>query len=255
MKKTKNDKTKTLVSTAHQQRLPLFCKKTKFETAYGKIELSRELTQTHKDILDSMMVCAVHKGKTLDGRIIVVFDMQEILKFLGHKQTNNHKWIIEKLHDLMTTVIKLEFRKDNTVYKIHSTIVNKFGYSKKYKKENIKKGTFGDGCLFAVVFSEEYSKIYEQDIILYLNKETVKAIVDISKEFTKTVVRFCLTHKQCNMKFDDILYYLGYENISDRHKRRLKEELLNHKEYLCKNFNIALKQNENDLTIFYPASA
>ncbi|GAQ94518.1 hypothetical protein TAGGR_1702 [Thermodesulfovibrio aggregans] len=242
------------VSTVHQQRLPLFCKKTKFETIFGNIELSKELSQTHKDILDAMATCSIKKGKTLEGRMFIVFDIREVLKFLGHKKITHHKWLSQKLDDMMSTIIKLQYTKNDRIYKIHSNIINKFGYSEKFKKENIKEGTFGEGCYYVVVFSEEFTKLYEHDTVIYLDKQTIKAIVDVSSDFVKSVIRFCMSHQQCNMKLEDIMYYLGYENISERHKQRLKAEILKYKNYLEENFNIIVKQEKNQITIFYKSN-
>lgn len=96
----------------------------------------------------------------------------------------------------------------------------------------------------------EFTHFVLNDYRLYLTVNVAKAITDLKHSFLKALVRFCITHEELNMKFDDILTCLGYSNIDKRHKSKLKKLLILHAEYLIKNFNIYIKVN-NDIIIFY----
>lgn len=233
-------------------RLPLFLKKTKEETPFGYISISKPLSQTHRDILEAIAVVG-ERGirKNTNGQIAYVFSVSDVLKFMGQESgTKNHAWFKSKLKEM--GMILLEIKNDKIYMVGH--IVDKFFYTdehKKRKNKNDKRKLFGNGDLFMVVLSEEFSNLFRQDYVVWTKKETVKAIIDIKYDFVKALVRYCMTHEKVNMCFESILKYMGYENEDRRIRYKLKKQLIEYSDYLSCHFGIYIKDKNGELYIFY----
>lgn len=233
-------------------RLPLFLKKTKEETPFGYISISKPLSQTHRDILEAIAVVG-ERGirKNTNGQIAYVFSVSDVLKFMGQESgTKNHAWFKSKLKEMGMILLEI---KNEKIYMV-GHILDKFFYTDEHKRQrnkNDKRKLFGNDNLFMVVFSEEFSNLFRQDYVVWIKKETVKAIIDIKYDFVKALVRYCMTHEKVNMCFEGILKYMGYENEDRRIKHKLKKQLIEYSDYLSCHFGIYIKDKNGELYIFY----
>jgi len=233
-------------------RLPLFLKKTKEETPFGYVSISRPLSQTHRDILEAIAVVG-ERGirKNTNGQIAYLFNIRDVLKFLGQESgSKNHAWFKSKLKEMATILLEI---KNDKLYMV-GHILDKFFYTDEYKRQrnpNDRRKFFGNDNMFMVVLSEEFSNLFRQDYIVWTKKETVKAIIDIKYEFVKALVRYCMTHEKVNMNFETILKYMGYEDEDRKTKYKLKKQLIEFADYLSCHFGIYVKEKDGDLFIFY----
>lgn len=214
--------------------------------------MSKPLSQTHRDILDAIASVGIRgKYKGDPYRIAILFSQSEVLKMLGHKHKNNHKWLIEKLKEIASVSLEIKYRTKNYKYFAVANVIDKIAYSEKLKREDHKKHWFGDGRLFMIVFSEDFTELFRNDYVIYAKQEVIKAIINISNHFVKSAVRYILTNEQVNLEFSQLLTHLGLQNVADRTKRKYKAELKAHADYLQEHFSITVKEKEDKLYIFY----
>lgn len=233
-------------------RLPLFCKVLSAKTKAGKIEIMKgqELTQTHRDILEAIATVG-KRGTYKDGiRQFYVFTIYDVLKFLGFSNYSGdaYKWLKEKLSEIRSVNVEIKYEDKYGKYTLIGGIIDQFGNSK-VKREKENPTTFGEKY-FGVEFSEAFSKLSKQDIIVWAKPEITKAIVNMKYDFLKAMVRFCLTHEQINMNLGDLLKHMGLK-IADRTKRKFKALLIKEQEYLKQHFGISIVKKGKELFIFY----
>lgn len=213
-----------------------------------EVKIEMGINQAHRDILDAFIVAGkkVRSGQ----RVAVLANLSDVLRVLGHKTMNNHRWLKEKLENMRKTPMKIVRLHDGRNI-IVTSIVQKFAYSEKYKKEECKH-LFGMGDLFLVVFSEEFTSLMLDDFLLHMKPETIKAIINLPKrvEFLKLAVRYILTHEKINMKLEDLLRHLNI-TISDRTLRYYKLTIKKYVDYLKQHFNITVVRKDNDIYLFY----
>ncbi|WP_460181739.1 hypothetical protein [Thermodesulfovibrio sp. TK110] len=227
-------------------RLAVFTKKQEHFTIYGSYKLSKPLSQTDRDIFDAIAATGVHGEK--DGQKAYLFDFSEVLRFLGHKNHANDTWLKEKLKSLAEIVLTIKTER----YEIIGHIVSHVIVS--YKPKNLPKNQsrFRQGYLALIVFSKEFSKLYEKDYIIWATPKIVKAIIDLPHDFLKAIVRFCLTHEEINMTLESILELIGYSGIQKRYYRKIRKTLIEYAEYFWENFAIkVVKNNSNGVIILY----
>lgn len=233
-------------------RLPLFCRVLSSTTKAGEIKIlkGQELTQTHRDLLEAIATIG-KRGTYKDGiRQFYVFTPYDVLKFLGFSNYSGdaYKWLKEKLSEIRSVNVELKYEDKYGKYKLIGGIIDQFGYCK-IKREKENPTTYGE-TYFGVVFSEAFSILSKQDIIVWAKPEITKAIVDMKYDFLKAVVRFCLTHEQVNMNFEDLLKHMGLK-IADRTKRKFKALLIAEQEYLKQHFGISVVKKGKEILIFY----
>lgn len=231
-------------------RLPLFLNVMSSETKNGKLEIlkGQELTQTHRDILEAIAI-AGKKANYQDGRACYVFTPYDVLKVMGHSDIKNHKWFIQKLAEIKSVNVKLSYEDKLRKLYIVGGIIDMFGYTK-IKRNKKAKSSFGD-TYFAVVFSDIFTKLLRQDIIVWTHPEITKHIIKLRYDFLKAVIRFCFTHEQINMSFDNLLKNMGiYNKIADRTKRKFRQMLQMSQEELQK-VGITITKKDGELYIFY----
>lgn len=227
---------------------PVF-KNEKITSIKYKVE---QISQVHRDILDAIALVGKRgKYKGDANRIAIVFSLSDVLKTLGHKKADNHTWLIKKLKDLLNTTLEVEYKFKSGRQIVISKILQKVAYSEKYVKDN-SKHLFGQGKLFLIVFSEEFTDLITYDYILFANHEIIKAIINIPKkhEFLKIFVRYILTHEQINMKLPDIIRKLGLQ-VNDRLLKKYKQQIKSYSEYLEKHFSIKIVCKDHEIYVFY----
>lgn len=232
-------------------RLPIFSGITQVDTIHGAVKISRPINQKHLDILESIMVIG-EKGtyKEDPTRLAVAFCIPELLKFLGHNKADNHTWLFSKLRDLERTEFEITINSSKRFFK-EISIIDKFSYSEVLECENHKKHFFGEGKKLIIVFTKEFTEIFNQDHIIYTSRDVIKAITKIKHDFIKMTVRYCLTHKNLNLTFQNLLAHLGLSSIALSTKKKYKRLLKKYSEYLERNFGIQIDNTSKALKIFY----
>lgn len=230
-------------------RLPVFCSQNQTKTTYGTVEvMSGNLTQTHRDILEAIAVVG-KRGEYKDGtRTFYVFTPYEVLKFLGHRHLKHHKWLIQKLADMRSVNIQFTYLTQRHQITMVGGILDYFAWSSKLKRPKKRPTAFGENY-FVIVFSEPFSSIFRQDMIIYTKPEVVKAIIQIPSDQVKALVRFVLSHEQLYMSLDDLLRHMGLI-LSDRTRRKLAKKLQDFSEYLLTHFGIRIVQKDQLFIVY-----
>lgn len=236
-------------------RLPMFAlfpEHAHEEVISGSVKMSKPLSQTHRDILDAIAAVGIRgKYKGDPYRVAILFSQSEVFKILGHKYKKNHKWLTEQLKEIANVSLEIKYKTKNYKYFAVANIIDKIAYSEKLKREDHKKHWFGDGRLFMIVFSEDFTALFQNDYVIYAKQEVIKAIIDIKNQFVKSAVRYILTHEQVNLEFSQLLTHLGLQNTAERTKRKYKSELIAYADYLQQHFGITVKKKDNHIYIFY----
>lgn len=232
-------------------RLPVFSNSTQANTIHGTVKLSRSLSQKDLDILESIMAIG-EKGQYKDDpeRLAVAFCIPELLRFLGHKRADNHTWLFSKLRELENIEFEIKINSSNKFFK-GTSIIEKYEYSEVLECDNHKKHFFGKGKKLIIVFTKEFTEIYNKDSIIYTSRDVIRAITEIKHNFIKMAVRYCLTHEKLNLTFSNLLAHLGLSNIAVSTKKKYKLLLKMYSEYVYKNFRILIENKRDSFCLFY----
>ena len=199
------------------------------ETSWGKVQVKGSLlTQVHKDLLDLIILNADRKKITSDGRLLIEFSTNKVLKSYGDKG-ENYKWFRAMLEDIMGSVISLE-TSDKKGFAFHIISAMKYDDNKEF---------------MGILLSSEYLKFYKESFAVNYNREIVN-LIGIESSIIKSIVRFFLSHTSLNISTDDLFKAVGVKaDKKDRFYRHIKQLIAENEETLRK-FGITL---END--IFY----
>lgn len=225
-----------------------------FENQWGRITLKKcRLTQTHQNILESIIVSAEQIRKLPDGRIAFLYSPARILRFMG-VSTKNHAWLYEKLSDLLTTEIEIEA----ATFRASGTILFEKAESKvSIPGRSLPSGN-GDGARIGpryqlVVFHPFFSRLFDVDVALHYQL-LLPEILNLEHAVTQAVVRFCLSHDALNMALSDVLTVLGAITsvTPERTRRRIAKHIKDESEVLKNNFGIDIRKMEDGQNgIFY----
>lgn len=225
-----------------------------FENQWGRITLKKcRLTQTHQNILESIIVSAEQIRKLPDGRIAFLYSPARILRFMG-VSTKNHAWLYEKLSDLLTTEIEIEA----PTFRASGAILFEKAESKVSIPGRSLPSGKGDGARIEpryqlVVFHPFFSRLFDVDVALHYQL-LLPEILELEHAVTQAVVRFCLSHDALNMALDDVLTALGAITpvTPERTHRRIVKHIRDEAETLKNNFGIDIRKMEDGQNgIFY----
>ena len=195
-------------------------------TSWGKVRVKGSLlTQTHKDLLDLIILNADKKRITSDNRLLIEFSTYKVLKTYGDKG-RNYKWFRAMLDDIMGSVIYLETN-------------NKKGYA----FHIISAMQYDDNKEFiGVLLSSEYLEFYKENFAINYNNE-VANIISIESSILKSIVRFFLSHSSLDIEIDNLFEAIGVKvDKKDRFYRHIRLVIEKNSETLAK-FNIFFKDN------------
>ncbi len=218
-----------------------------FENQWGRITLKKcRLTQTHQNILESIIVSAEQVRKLSDGRIAFLYSPARILRFMG-VSSKNHAWLYDKLSDLLTTEIEIEA----ATFRASGTILFEKAESKVAIPGRSLPSGKGDGARIEpryqlVVFHPFFSRLFDVDVALHYQR-LLPDILELKHSVTQAVVRFCLSHDVLNMALDDVLAALGAIShvTPERTRRRIVKHIRDEAETLKKNFGIDIRKMED----------
>lgn len=204
-----------------------------------------KITQTHRDILDA--IALVGKRVSYHGdkkRLAFRFFVSDALRELGHNKLHNHAWLVNKLKELVRTTLEIEVKLPTRREIIINTILQKVAYWKERKDEDLEPGE----CL--VVCSKEFTTLFLEDYLLYVEPEVIKAIFNLRHEFLKLAVRYILPHDEVFKKAKTLIKEIC-PNADKKLTWKYKQLLETHADYLNQHFGIKLKQTSSGLLIEY----
>lgn len=246
------------ITTVTQCRVPIFWPTNKpprsgnipdlvVENDWGKGTIKGcKLTQVHRDLLD--VIFAYHQGiyRHEDGCFGFLVDLYEIQKRL-QIEVHNHRWILNKLEDLMTTIFVTET--DDWV--ITGVILRKHSYSKRDAGHTPEK--FGVNRLYYVVFEAEFMKFFDLDMhVSYF--QLVDKIINLKSPTCQALVRFCLSHRCLNMDLEELLTKIGVlrSDLDRPRKTRILQQVFLESDVLKEDFGIEINPMKNKrLGVFY----
>ena len=225
-----------------------------FENQWGRITPKKcRLTQTHQNILESIIVCSERVRKLPDGRIAFLYSPARILRFMG-VSSKNHAWLYDKLSDLLTTEIEVEA----ATFRASGTLLFEKSESKVSIPGRSLPSGKGDGSRIEpryqlVVFHPFFSRLFDVDVALHYQL-LLPEILELEHAVTQAVVRFCLSHDALNMALTNVLTALG--SISsvtpERTCRRIVKHIRDEATALKNNFGIDIRKMEDGRNgIFY----
>ena len=259
-KKSENARPKKYpITTVTQCRVPIFWPMSKpprsesvddlvIENKWGRAIIKRcKLTQVHRNLLD--LIFAHHHGIYFDedGSVWLLIDLYEIQKMFQIEETN-HSWLVEKLDDLTEALFVTETKH----WVITSGIIHKHAYSKTDADHPFNK--FGDNKLYYVVFESEFMRFFKLDTNLYY-EALLDKIIALKYGSSQALARFCLSHRQVNMKLESILTKIGVfrSEMTKQQRNNVRKQVLHEAEKLKNDFGIEIKpmKDKKRLGVFY----
>lgn len=170
-------------------------------TSWGKAFVRGRvlLTQTHRDLLDTVLVSAKKiTYSKVDGSIQVYFCGRDVLRFYGGNQGNTN-WLTTMLEQIRDTVVKYQAKdkeRKNRNMSFDFNILRRVVYS---KQED----------MFYIEFDPSYVAFYQTEIIVCY-KKVLPQILACDNGLLKSIVRFFVSHKQIVISLDNLLHSIGY---------------------------------------------
>ena len=173
----------------------------KLDTPWGKAFVRGRvlLTQTHRDILDSAIICAEKIGYSqIDGSIQVYFYANKALEYYSDKKgSRNTEWLVTMLEQIRDTVIKYQSKSENG-RRIISFVFN-----------IIRRIVFSESNgMFFLEFDPSYVAFYQTEMSVCY-KSIMPEILSCESGIVKSMIRFFVTHKEITIGLDKLLESVG----------------------------------------------
>jgi len=148
------------------------------------------LTQTHKDILEALLLMR-------NGKMVQSFNMYDIFKVLDKKTKNNY-WLEDIIEELVNVKIHITYDNDNYV-KMFGILTNL-----EYEREN------GEAV---ITWDDAFLSIYDESAVLNYSKY-INSISNLKHDITKQVVRWLLSYPALQIDLKKLVVNkLGFGNI------------------------------------------
>lgn len=172
-------------------------------TPWGCARVNGELTQTHRNILDAIFASAIDTKDGTDGAIQILFDPFVIADMTG--SSRDYKWLDSIFSDMKKADVHLH---DKVLgLKMWGGIVSEWRESP--RRVPMPGGALkGDRPLMAVTISAVWMKMYSSTLTVNYSK-LIPAIASLPSGVLQSLTRFCLTHRELNMKLDEVLHHIG----------------------------------------------
>ena len=244
-----------------QMRIPIFLpveqvrnhdrlKKWEYSSQFGSVTVGNcRLTQNHRNIIDIIFSNYQVVGELNDGSLEFAFTLYDLQKCLKKKSLKNHHWIKDKLDELVeaTLIVKPT---NNFFKEVEFSILNKHAKHQQLCGKTGKK-------LYSVVFNEKYINIFHIETSVYTGLLT-RQIIDLKVPGAQALARYCLSHKNINMRLSKLLAVVGSSTdfLPASTVSRVKRRVLECKEQLEECFGISFnadidKYNEKDPLVKY----
>ena len=220
-KYTKNDDSRKRppTSTAHQVRVPLFLpvnqvrsntgKNVKTEnkeewvyrSQHGVVTVrNHRLTQEHRNIVEVILTHYKPVQIHSDGSWEFQFTLYDLQKNLQKKSKTNNSWIRTKLDELQGVQFIVEPDNGSPFRRIACSVLNDHCIS----SDTGRTGEFK----YTVTFNRHYMRFFDVDTHLHTEKLT-DDIIALNDSSAQALVRYCLSHKNVNMKLNQLLNNIG----------------------------------------------
>lgn len=212
------------VSRIAQQKAGNKNEDTTFKTSWGSCTIKDcRLTQTHRDIVDSILTHHEKIFKFPTGEIAYGINSYQILKKMGYKNPGDVQWLKDKLEDMrMTSMIVHDLG-----LIIHTGVILQYAYGSNRTLITGANGKTlpGKGDLLYVQFSTQFIKIFGMEMNVHYPSH-VDSICQIESPLVKAVVRFFLTHdgktyEESKYRPETLLNILGIICLSEPDKKHL----------------------------------
>jgi hypothetical protein len=154
---------------------------------------------------------------------------------------------LEKLDDLTEALFVTETKH----WVITSGIIHKHAYSKTDADHTFNK--FGENKLYYIVFESEFMKFFKLDTKLYY-EALLDKIIALKYGSSQALARFCLSHRQLNMKLENVLTKIGIfrSGMIKQQRRKVRNQIFEEMEALKEWFGIEIRPMKNgELGVFY----
>lgn len=173
----------------------------KLDTPWGKAFVRGRvlLTQTHRDILDSAIICAEKISYSqIDGSIQVYFYANKALEYYSDKKgSRNTEWLVTMLEQIRDTVIKYQSKSDNGRRNIS------------FDFNIIRRIVFSESNgMFFLEFDPSYVAFYQTEMSVCY-KSIMPEILSCESGIVKSMIRFFVTHKEITIGLDKLLESIG----------------------------------------------
>ncbi|MFK0569637.1 hypothetical protein [Endozoicomonas sp.] len=209
----------------------------------------KRLTQEHRDLVGVILTHYKPSAIYSDGSWEFRFTLYDLQKALGKNSHRNNNWIKSKLDDLQIVQIILEPSKGQ-FERIACSVLNDHCLM---RGNNIETGKTGNP-LYTVTFNRHYLAFFEEDINVHTEALT-DAILDLENPATQSLVRYCLTHNELNMRLSQILNNIGVQpdGMAKETRSRVKKKVISELDVLRDKFgiNIEIKTGEKDPIVYY----
>jgi len=156
------------------------------KTSWGEIEIrNRLLTQSHLELLSTIMAHKRDYKQLKSGRIAIYFSMYEVAQAVGREWgTTTSDELEERIRQIRDTVIIRRSKQGKSDYQILQNVA----YSEQYD-------------MWGIVLSDEYSELFKKGLTIGY-KERLSEIGAIKGEgagLIKAVIHFFITHDQTQL--------------------------------------------------------
>jgi len=181
---------------------------------WGSASVSGNITQTHRNIFDAIFAFAIDTKTIHTGAIEILFDPYVIATETG--SSRDYKWMEGIFKDMRDAFVQVEDKKSNS--KWCGGIVSEWRKSKRYVP--MPGGAMqGERPLWAITISAAWMQLYASTLTVGY-RDLIPVITALQSGVLQALVRFCLTHRQLNMKLDEVLHHIGAIDESTSRTRR-----------------------------------
>jgi len=224
--------TQSRVSIFAPSRRPSGVRTVVVENAWGRAEVTADLTQIHRDIIDLLVGSDEFvRRQNPDGSLDVAFAPHALLRMLGHSHPGKDhiKWLRSMFEDLRLARFTCTLKRGEVSVTGTSGIVSEYDDAKDRDGNYLGQG---------VRLSRRFMAFWSADQPCHTERLTTQITV-ISSGAVQAVVRFCLTHSDGYIgKIDDVLQIIGVTGV-DRVKRA-RADLRTYQGRLREDFSVVL---------------
>lgn len=218
---------------------------------YKVKEIGIFLTELHRDIINAIMISR-KKHKETETGYQILYNLNDVYNVLNGRISKVE--LKNKIQEIRATTFFIEDPEDE--FKFYD--FNIFSQNRITKIEYSQgRGFFKDkiNYYYLAEISKGYLEFEQYDIEIFINNKIIKEIIGIKSGAVKHLIWYCISHKQLNKDFDDILREINIvnENMTKQHIYKIKQDILNNKNTLLSKFHIEIKTIEKTgkLGIFY----
>ncbi len=210
------------------------------KTPWGSASVEGNITQTHRNILDAIFAFAIDTKEMHTGAIEVLVDPY-VIATKTHS-SRDYKWLADKmsqsiLRDMKDAMVCVE---DERGLRHIGGIVSEWREAN--RRVPMPGGALsGDRPLLAITISAAWMRLYRSTLTVSY-PDLIPAISKLNRGVLQALVRFCLTHRQLNMRLDEALRHIGAITETTSRTRRFASIKTVTNSAVLSYFGIAIKE-------------